>query len=257
METIARNLLILKQFEEISQKFKREKIDYILLKGIALITLFPEYIKYRQMEDIDLLIKPEHLKLAKLVLMSMGYKKAKQDPYAFWREGSFAYVDLCDGFWYLNKKENQELWKNRMKNFLSYEDFFIHTIAHSYIHHSEIDEKWLSDINIICSKWQKKINWSEVEDKLKKYGIKPDNKFVNLRIPLKGHLARFFLLPIKKKFVYITKTFFPENEFIKNRYDVKNFWSLIFWRIFRPVELILKTCKIAVMFCVDKLRFLY
>jgi len=257
METIARNLLILKQFEEISQKFQREKIDYILLKGIALITLFPEYIKYRQMEDIDLLIKPEQLKLAKIVLMSMGYKKAKQDPYAFWRQDSPAYVDLCDGFWYLNKKENQKLWEGKKTNFLSPEDFFVHTVAHSFIHHSEIDERWLSDINLLRSKWQKKINWAEVESKLKKYGIKTDNKFVTLEIPLKGHLARFFLLPFKKKFFYIIKTFFPEDEFIKNRYDVKNYWSLIFWRFFRPVELILKTCKIVVMFCIDKLRFLY
>ncbi len=255
--TIARNLLILKQLEDILQKFQKDNIDFILLKGIALITLFPEYIKYREMEDIDILVKPEQLKLAKFSLLSMAYKKAKLDPYAFWKEDTPAYVDLCDGFWYLNKKENSELWKNRKSNFLLPEDFFVHILAHSFIHHAETDPKWASDIELLRSKWNNKINWEEVKNKLKKYGIKTDNSFINLKIPLKGHLARFFLLPLRKKIMYLINALFPGDEFIKNRYDVKNYSSLIFWRIFRPFLLVLKYCRAVLLFYIDKIRFLY
>ncbi|MFN3967008.1 MAG: hypothetical protein ACK4JE_04865, partial [Endomicrobiia bacterium] len=160
-------------------------------------------------------------------------------------------------FWYLNKKENQQLWMNRNSNFLSPEDFFVHIVAHSFVHHSEKNEIWNSDINLLCSKWHGKINWLEVENKLKKYGIKTEHSFIDIKIPLKGHLARFFLLPLRKKITYIINTFFPEDEFIKNRYDIKNYSSLVLWKIFRPFVIVFKSCKAILMFCIDKLRFLY
>ncbi|MDI6642109.1 MAG: nucleotidyltransferase family protein, partial [Elusimicrobiota bacterium] len=82
-EILARNILVLEQLEEIVTAFYTEKIIFVLLKGIALINFFPEYIMSRTMEDIDLLIYPGQIEKAKQVLYQLKYQKSKLDPYAF------------------------------------------------------------------------------------------------------------------------------------------------------------------------------
>ena len=257
VEILARNILVLDQVEEIATAFSTESIYFVLLKGIALVNLLPEYLSYRVMEDIDILVRPEQLEKAKETLYSLRYKKSDYDPYAFRRESSPAYVDLCDGLWYLNKKENLELFFNAISipiidsrvfvKVLSPEDCYINLLAHSIIHHTKMELRWFNDLKLLEDKFNDKLNRGKIKFKCKNYGI-PLNSSLNTKhkflgtfaILQKGHIQRFIFLPLLRKAVYLFNTLFPSTKFLVDRYDLISLRQIVFWRIYRPVDLIIK-----------------
>ncbi len=178
---LARNILILNQLEEIASAFSKNNISAVLLKGAALIVSFPAYSGIRNMEDIDMLVRPNDITAAKDTLSSMGYTPAPEDPCGMINPTKPAPVDLSDNMWYLDRKENETLFNESLQfifdgfsgrlSRLKAEDFYIHVLAHGAIHHAEADPKWKEDLLLIRENWGKSINWREVENKLKLYGF--------------------------------------------------------------------------------------
>ncbi|OGS21088.1 MAG: hypothetical protein A3J83_02390 [Elusimicrobia bacterium RIFOXYA2_FULL_40_6] len=234
-DIFAKNLLIHTQLKELLEEFHKQDIKIILLKGAGLIELFPEYMREREMEDIDLLIKPEQLKKTKAVLQSIGYSKNVSDPYAFTNPAKPLPVDLCPGLWYLSKEENDSLWKG--SNCLEPIDFYIHILAHSVVHHKQFDSRWAKDLELLKSKYPDELAQSKIETKIQSYAIKLPLNLPNSGspvVPLSGHISRFSFLPFNKKISYIFGALFPSLEFIKGRYDTKNELKLLFLRLLRP-----------------------
>ncbi|MBU2567959.1 MAG: nucleotidyltransferase family protein, partial [Elusimicrobia bacterium] len=211
--TIAKNILIHKQIGEVVSEFNRENIDFILLKGAALIEIFPDYAFSRDMEDIDILVKKRSFLMAKHILINIGYSCAIEDPGAFFKQGFPARIDLCDGLWYLDRSENILLFKEAKIFFdisvLSPEDFYIHVFAHAFLHHARRERAWLDDLALLSERWAETIDKKTLSLKIKKYGFDRVssnpfyNWFLDKEIPLKGHIFRFFFLPVRKKFLYI------------------------------------------------------
>ncbi|OIO74709.1 MAG: hypothetical protein AUJ85_04940 [Elusimicrobia bacterium CG1_02_37_114] len=300
---IARNILILEQLKEVIKAFGKQNIDVILLKGVSMLTLFPEYIREREMEDIDLLVRKSDIIRAKDTLISLGYEHVPDDPWAFTPvcpnsdnprgQASTASgkvdIDLCCDLWYLDSKENIQLWHNAIPvnidslsnaYILSPIDMFVHISAHCAVHHCEkymdsAGNKWERDLKLILEKY--KLSPDTIKKELKKNGLlKPyeiymsrpvktgryifdnrpseDGRYKNVasqfigtncvrdkfyyfllkhQIPNRGHILRFIILPLNKKLLYLYKTIFPANDFIKNRYNLKNSRQILTYRFLR------------------------
>ncbi|MDI6642038.1 MAG: hypothetical protein QME68_06995, partial [Elusimicrobiota bacterium] len=82
----------------------------------------------------------------------------------------------------------------------------------------------------------------EIKLECKKYGISvnPLPSKISSLLKHKGHILRFIFLPLLKKPVYFFKTLFPSKKFLVDRYDLQSLWQVFLWRIFRPVDMIIK-----------------
>lgn len=79
---------------KIEEKFKQNKIDYMLLKGIILKKLYPRA-EMRTMGDADILIRMEQYEKIKLIMNELGYKNVKISDHDFsWSKPNGLYVEL-------------------------------------------------------------------------------------------------------------------------------------------------------------------
>ncbi|MEW6040404.1 MAG: nucleotidyltransferase family protein, partial [Elusimicrobiota bacterium] len=153
MELLAKNLLIRKQATEAVRALESCGVDAILLKGVALMEISPEYSFEREVEDIDILIKPGYLGRAVSALESAGYVRVPSDPFAFVSPDYPVPVDISEGLWYLSNEENKKVFDNSLRagdfRILSPADFLTHLYCHSQLHHARNEKKWLRDIEVL------------------------------------------------------------------------------------------------------------
>lgn len=233
---IARNIIILEQLKELNQEFLKNNIKIILLKGISLIILFPDYIKSRIMEDIDLLVKPDEFKKVENILYSLGYKNVVYDPFAYYHPSKLAFIDIQTDIWYLNKKQNVVVWLNSLHlkdslYTLSPYELYVYIYVHSMIHRQHFDNKWITDLQLLEDNF--KLDITIIHKKLKKYFGR-----INLETKFSGHITRFIFLNFRKKIIYLFNTLFPSNRFIERRYNLKNIFFVFLYKFLRPVFLI-------------------
>src|ERR1035437_5784508 len=105
---LGRNILIHQQIAELSAALVSKEIPCILLKGAALIELFPAYSFTRIMDDIDILFHPRHITTVREQLISLGYCPSPEDPWAYHHPDPATHpapIDITDSLWYLTKRE--------------------------------------------------------------------------------------------------------------------------------------------------------
>ncbi|MCB4790950.1 MAG: nucleotidyltransferase family protein [Elusimicrobia bacterium] len=276
---LTRNLLILHQLKELAWVLENEGVPVILLKGAALINTVEDYASERIMDDIDLLLKPGDMIKTRNTLNSLGYSAFNSDSGSFCSNSKPAYIDITDNLWYLSKKEIEQLWQNSKNHEISPmvyhlppDEFYIHVLAHAALHHGIKETAWLRDLEVIKIKWGKEINPQILDNKLIKYGLssvsdvflgQPAGEgfsplvyswFLKRSIPLKGHILRFLFLPLNKKFSYLTRTLFPSTDFLTYRYNLKNAFQILIFRIIRPVLLFFKLLQMPFNYCLHMYR---
>jgi len=224
---IARNILIHKEIEKISQKCVENSIKLVLLKGVALIELFPEYSFERYMEDVDVLIEEKSLKKFRDILFSLGYNEYKEDPNVMYNKQIDLKIDISTRLWYLSKKENQKVINSALKvrdfYILQPNEFLKHIVLHAYIEHNYIENKWIKDIELIKNKYSLQLDLEKILPKFVVFLLKR-------KIYYKGHILQFYFLPWKQKFIFLLQKFLPSKEFMRRRYNIKyNFLLPIFY----------------------------
>lgn len=250
---LARNILIHKQFETVSSVFSSMDIPVILLKGIALTELFPEYSAVRLMEDIDLLIRPYDMKRARAALVDLGYAPSPEDPWAYRKDGEQAYVDLSGGFWYMTERENAAVREAAAKHPVSRnvfimppDEFYLHVLAHAAIHHGVKDAKLKEDLGLLEKRFgidpEAVLNGSAARyglDGMLRAFLSDSERgmlrfLLNSEIPMKGHVLRFMSMRPPLKLSYLARALFPTKEFIASRYCLKSGGQVLAYRILRP-----------------------
>lgn len=69
-----RNKDILVEINKIEKELKKNKIDFVFLKGASLLkTIYKNYVGIRMMHDIDILVSQKHITLAKKILNNLNY----------------------------------------------------------------------------------------------------------------------------------------------------------------------------------------
>lgn len=80
--------------EELKQIFRTQKIDFAMLKGSHLKSLFPKSVM-RSMSDFDILIRPDQIEAAKELVKARGYIFITEtDHVTEWAKGSYFHLEL-------------------------------------------------------------------------------------------------------------------------------------------------------------------
>lgn len=249
-DIFSRNILFHNEIVRISEKCLQQNIKLILLKGAAMIEIFPEYSFVRELEDIDVLVRKKAYKEFKILLSELGYEEVLYDPHAMFNKQKNVQIDIETKLWYLNEKDNVKIINSAIHltqygsltncYVLKPQDMLYNIYIHSYIHHAKFDPKWQKDIQLL----KKRFKLRKIETKFKdRYKF-----FLNSNIVYKGYVLRFLFLPFKQKINYLIETLFPPVEFVFLRYGIKHqrygiMYSFVvaFLYIKRWISLIFKT----------------
>lgn len=231
---LARNIIIHNYIEQISNECSKQGIRFILLKGAALIELFPEYSFEREMEDIDVLVEEKFYNKFIDILQKLGFKQSQTDPNVMYFND--IKIDVTTKLWYLNKKENTKVIKSAIKlkdniYVLSPLEMLRNILYHAYIEHNYLDSKWEKDIEIL-----KKYYRLEFSFKFPKIV----DFFLKLNIYHKGHIVKFLFLPWHKRLCHFFYYIFPSTEFMLKRYNVRFASFLPFFYLYRVLDLYIK-----------------
>lgn len=265
---LARNLLIHRQTAMLAAAFSARGITCVLLKGAALIALFPRYSAERVMDDIDLLIHPRELADARSVLVELGYAPLRGDSCAWRHPDTHQHpvpVDITDNLWYLRAHElNRAIAESVTLSFdhegttacaccLKPVDMYLHIAAHAAIHHGSREDTWLNDMTLMNNEWGELLTTDEGKQKSAAFGLDGPIRtyrgegvaagvygmIMRASSPLKGHVLRFMCLPLSRKAPYLARTLFPSESFITARYGVTRRAHILLYRfILRPALLL-------------------
>lgn len=72
-QSLARNMVLQNELSRLLSEFNSHEIPVIVLKGAALLENVYRDISLRPMNDIDILVRPEHLDLAEVIALQRGY----------------------------------------------------------------------------------------------------------------------------------------------------------------------------------------
>jgi hypothetical protein len=72
-QSLARNMVLQNELSRLLSAFNSRKVPVIVLKGAALLEKIYHDISLRPMNDIDILVQPEHLDLAEAIALQQGY----------------------------------------------------------------------------------------------------------------------------------------------------------------------------------------
>ncbi len=255
---LPRTLLIHRQYGELAKAFTSARIPFMLLKGVAFIECFPDLMRSRNMEDMDIMVPPAKYESARKVLANLGYWPAPQDPAAHIHISQPVAVDFCDNLWYLDQAENEALWSSGStplgdgSRVLNPVDFYVHIFAHGAIHHANASSRWKQDLAVLNDRWHvaglpalterlRMLGWEELHDFLLK-GRTP-HKFhtrimLRLSAPKAGHIARVLMLRRKMLGKFLLEIFFPDSHFIRGRYDAQTDAQVLLWKAMRPFLLL-------------------
>ena len=159
-----RTSLVLLQLRGLKDLFSSNNIDFILLKGSALLIENSLLFEGRKFADIDVLIKPEDLIRVYKSLKGGGYKLIGfngSNHFTFYNPSQFLPVEVHIGL--VNKKspwqrlifreENLDLWdgsvpiekEGKAFRVLNNEDGFIYTCFHMF-KEAFLEDKWWQDL---------------------------------------------------------------------------------------------------------------
>jgi hypothetical protein len=185
-DILARNILLLGALEEISAAAKGKSLEFILLKGAALLTEGVYGLGEREMTDLDLLIRPRDEKNFDALLTTLGFKPMENSSQAYFKMVSASappiIADLHTGLWH--EKDTGALWHraaraSREMSFpaLGFEDQFLHLASHTLLYHGFLDAKTLKDLagllEFVYRKTGRAGFWLKAADLARVGGLRP------------------------------------------------------------------------------------
>ncbi len=206
-----RNMRLYSQLEEVLQKFAKEDIPVILLKGAYLAKYIYGNIALRPMSDIDLLVKHDNCEQVHRILIENGYstrKEAGLHPYL--KEGripleihthlkSLPSVEHINetALWTRTKKVN--LGKTEAMA-LCPEDLFLHLCLHNCIQH-RFENGLVACIDTVyfLKHFEEKLNWEQLWIRAQDWGIE---RAVYLMLALTERMIR---LPMPEQINQVVK----------------------------------------------------
>jgi hypothetical protein len=185
-----------KQIGEVCEAFNKKKISVLIYKGPALAcTIYPAYAA-RPFNDIDLLVKPEQYKIARDILLQIGYQPEVNrfekfqelfNSESFIHQGDTTHLFEIDLHWDIfqyhglkRKNDVEELFRNKadvdtpILNFqtLSKVDALIQAAFHLILHHKDGRRLiWISDIALLAQSLVYPDDWSVLQKKVAEFNM--------------------------------------------------------------------------------------
>ncbi len=192
--TLTRNQLLFEEFRDLARELDRQKVPFVALKGLALAHIIYESPVSRPLYDLDLLIRPEDLPAARMILLGRGFSPASELTPGFRDEYQ---IDLSFGtanpfphnvelHWHLFRPHYTKV-KTRMDWFWSHgQDIqvgnhlaktfdptaqLLHLAGHASLGHRGTRWLWLYDIARLVERRGDEIDWGETLRTGEEFGL--------------------------------------------------------------------------------------
>lgn len=167
--------------EKILERFEKEGINCMPLKGIILKHLYPQFFM-RIMSDLDILIDVGKLKKTRQIMPQLGFEVWRYDEH----HDIYTFLNIC------NVELHKLLIVGEMENYfqvgferahikegtshiyeLSLEDFYIHILGHMAYHFAwgGVGIRLVLDIRVYLDKYGDVMNREYIEQELRKVGL--------------------------------------------------------------------------------------
>ncbi len=165
--------LLMNTLEEIASAASRKNINFILLKGGAMVASKYDLIQPRPMTDLDLLIRDEDYLKWFQILSEKGFDGLPYSKSSFVRKITVPEViDLHTSLKFIMPQLLEDAWKNSIKvdyngveyNILSPEIDILYRSLHLTITHGYCNEKWMKDIDILIRYNILTIDWEKIKE---------------------------------------------------------------------------------------------
>lgn len=178
---VHKNIVQTMEHQSITSEFKKQGIEYLPIKGLPLCNLYPKP-EYRNMSDLDILIKSD-LKKAGKIVQSMGYDVIQaggfhHDEYS---KPPFMILELHRDIIRVNTpfyKYYENIF-DRCKRIddceyrMSDEDFYIFNLVHLYKHYSGsgCGIRMIMDMYLLNKKLEPQLDKEYLDKNLKQLGL--------------------------------------------------------------------------------------
>lgn len=167
--------------EKILERFEKEGINCMPLKGIILKHLYPEF-HMRSMSDLDILVDVDKLKETRKIMPELGFEVYRYDEHHdIYRFSNCVNVELHKllivgemedyfqiGFERAHLKEGySHIYE------LSIEDFYIHVLGHMAYHfaHGGVGIRLVLDVRVYLDKYGDQMDRQYIKQELQKAGL--------------------------------------------------------------------------------------
>jgi hypothetical protein len=164
LQTAGRNAVLLREAEGIATGLAARGIPALFLKGVALIESGTVELGAREMTDIDLLVRPRHLREVSAVLRSRGYAPHSNALLLHKQIGRVGLdVDLHAGLWCFG---GMDPWHRSVQRSpcaalrsLCPEDALLHVILHSLVQDGVVSPRAMADCRAILGAEGERFGW--------------------------------------------------------------------------------------------------
>jgi len=155
-----RNRAILEEFTLIAQRFRRQGIACIVLKGADVLSRLYGVRGARPLSDVDVLVHESDLPTIDRELRHLGFtQQIDGNPAYTSTEGTLS-LDLITSLWYLDQQELDSVWKRaRVRpvdattiSCLDTADLLIYLTAYSVIHRGHLSASFVHDMKLLIEK---------------------------------------------------------------------------------------------------------
>lgn len=155
-----RNRLILDEFALIAQRFHRQGIGFIVLKGADVITRLYGVRGARPISDVDLLVHESDLPAIDRLLRDLGFIRQIDGNPSYTSPNRALSLDLVTTIWYLDAQELDALWSRALTrrfgeaaiSCLDTTDLLIYLTAYAVVHRGELSAAFVQDMKLIVEK---------------------------------------------------------------------------------------------------------
>jgi Uncharacterised nucleotidyltransferase len=154
---LARNIVLMDSLDILERACQKKNIDFIVLKGGALLLSKVFNLGAREMTDIDILLKGGDEKSFKEILKSNNFKEMPNSSDAYFKmlgaNSPPIIIDIHLKLFHI--KDIKTIWASKLISpleenpnllILSDEDIFLHLIAHNLLHHGTFPAKAKKDL---------------------------------------------------------------------------------------------------------------
>lgn len=262
------------ELDNLLNKFEKNNIKVVLLKGVILKNIYPENYM-RQMGDIDIYVDENNFEKASQIMINLDYKEFfdyekhlvfKKEPFVYVEMHKKLVTDRDVGHEYLNNiwplcvkyKDYQNIYE------LSLEDAYFFAIVHLIIHFkfTGISIKDVLDIYLYNEKYKNKLDYNKIDKTLKEFNIlefennikniaykwfyeKNGNDFNDIEnFILNGYnienQVNYSIGKIGTKTKYLINLFFPKYKIMEEKYPILQKFPILLpitWihRIFKDI----------------------
>jgi len=154
------NKRLLDECEIIGQAFRRQGIDFILLKGADLLSRLYGMRGTRPLSDVDLLVHEPDLPAIHQLLIEHGFAQQIDGNPAYCSSQSTLTLDLVSELWYLNDEGLRGLWARARTRLLGQltvkqlasDDLLLYLTAYAVVHRGHLSPSFFTDLRLLIEK---------------------------------------------------------------------------------------------------------